>query len=115
MPKKLYKESKEIYKNLSKELIDFLVITYAEPLVSLKRDYNSSLALEKRRFLNEENITEYNNSLNDLKDLFEASVDDCIIVDTSKINMNDLAIDVANKIMIAMRKKYIDNFNEIYY
>ena len=55
--------SSDVIGVLSKELIDFLVITYAEPLISLKRDYNSSLALEKRNFLNEDNVNEYNNSL----------------------------------------------------
>ena len=42
---KEYQELTEKYCNISKELIDFLVITYAEPLTSLKRDYNSSLSL----------------------------------------------------------------------
>ena len=114
MPKKLYNEAREKYRLKSKELIDFLVITYADPIASLKRDYNCSLALEKRNFLNTDNINEYNNSLNDLKDLFDNSVDNSLFLDTTSLNMNDVAIKVAEKIMIAMRKKYIDAFNNYY-
>ena len=114
MPKKLYCEAREKYKLKSKELIDFLVITYADPIASLKRDYNSSLALEERHFLNIDNLNEYNNSLNDLKDLFEESVNDSLFLDTTKLKMNDVAIKVAEKIMKAMREKYINSFKEYY-
>ena len=58
MPEDQYLEARDKYSVISKELIDFLVITYADPLVSLKRDYLSSLALEPRRFLNVNNIEE---------------------------------------------------------
>ena len=114
MPKKLYEESREKYRLKSKELIDFLVITYADPIASLKRDYNSSLALEKRNFLNIDNLNEYNNSLNDLKDLFKTSVDNSLFLDTTKLDMNKVAIEIATKIMIAMRQKYIEAFKEKY-
>lgn len=53
MSNDLYYINREKYSKLSKELIDFLIITYANPLISLKRDYLSSLALEQRSFLNE--------------------------------------------------------------
>lgn len=109
---KTYLEAKEKYSKISSKLIDFLVITYADAIVSLKRDYNSSLALEKRTFLNAENINEYNNSLNALQELFNNSVKNFILLDTSYMNMNDVSIDIAEKIMIAMRQKYIDSFKE---
>ena len=111
---KTYLEAKEKYSKISSKLIDFLVITYADAIVSLKRDYNSSLALEKRTFLNTENINEYNNSLNALQELFNNSVKNFILLDTSYMNMNDVSIDIAEKIMIAMRQKYIDSFKEKY-
>ncbi len=111
---KTYLEAKEKYSKISNKLIDFLVITYADAIVSLKRDYNSSLALEKRTFLNTENINEYNNSLNALQELFNNSVKNFILLDTSYMNMNDVSIDIAEKIMIAMRQKYIDSFKEKY-
>ena len=109
-----YQEIKEKYKNISKELIDFLVITYVDSLTSLKRDYLSSLSLEKRNFLNTHNIDEYNSSLKDLEDLFNESVDDFLLFDTSSSSLNDVAVEVASKIMPAMRKKYIRSFNDKY-
>lgn len=114
MDTKMYNELQLKYKEISKKLIDVLVITYADPITSLKRDYNSSLALEKRSFLNNENITEYNDSVKDLKELFENSVNSLILVDTSNINMNDLSIKVACEVMNVMRSKYIESFKKKY-
>lgn len=114
MPKEKYQETMEKYSSISKESIDFLVITYAEPVTALKRDYNSSLSLEKRRFLNIDNLDEYNRSLKDLEELFRASVKDLILIDTTSISMNDVLVEIASKIMIAMREKYIKSFKEKY-
>ena len=114
IPKVQYQNIKAKYSKISKELIDFLVITYADSLISLKRDYNSSLALEKRNFLNINNIDEYNKSLNELSDLFEESVENFILLDTTSINMNDVAVQIASQIMNVMRKKYIDSFKKKY-
>lgn len=77
---------------VSSKLIDFLIITYAEPLTSLKRDYNSSLALEKRNFLNIDNLNE----------------------DTSSMSMDEVSIEIALQIMSAMRKRYIKSFKQKY-
>ena len=60
MPEDVYLNARDKYSKLSKQLIDFLVVTYTDPLTSLRRDYNSSLVLEKRSFLNETNINECN-------------------------------------------------------
>lgn len=105
-----YQKIRKKYSSISKELIDFLVITYAEPLTSLKRDYNSSLVLEKRNFLNIDNLKEYNNSLKDLEELFENSVEDSLLLDTTNMNMKDVSVDVATNIMPIIRKQYIKNF-----
>ena len=114
MPKELYEESKEKFKNISKELIDCLIITYADPLVSLKRDYNCSLALERRSFLNLDNIDKFNKNLETLDSFFKTSVQTSLLLDTSNKSMNDVAIDVANKVLDSMRTKYIQNFKDIY-
>lgn len=103
------------YQKASKEDIDFLVITYADPIVALKRDYVSSLALEKRSFLNYDNIDLFNQSLDSLKDLFEESVDSYILVDTSDMSMNDVSLCVASEILPVMRKKYIKSFKDKYH
>ena len=114
MPKELYEETQEKYKNISKELIDYLIITYANPIVSQKRDYYNSLALEKRTHLYTEYIEEYNKSLAELKTFFESSVQCTFLLDTTKKSMNDVAIVVANKILKTMRKQYIQNFKDVY-
>lgn len=114
MPEELYYETTEKYSSISKELIDFLVITYAESLTSLKRDYSSSLALEKRNFLNIDNLDEYNNSLKDIEELFKTSVEDSILLDTTSMSMSDVSVEVASQIMPAMRKKYIKSFKQKY-
>lgn len=112
LDKKRYEEAKEKYSKISRLLIDFLVITYADPIISLKRDYNSSLSLEKRNFLNLDNLKEYNKCLKDLKSLFDESVEDKILLDTSSLNMQDTSILIAEQIMPAMRKKYINSFKQ---
>lgn len=114
MLKDLYEESRKKYSSISNDLIDSLVITYAEPVISLKRDYFSNLSLEKRNFLNIDNLEEYNNSLNSLQELFEVSVQDLVLLDTSAMNMNDVSIEIAFQIMSIMRKKYIKVFKQKY-
>ncbi len=112
--KNIYEEVRDKYISISKELIDFLVITYADGLTSLKRDYNSSLALEKRNFLNIENIEGFNECLNKLNDLFRKSVDNSLILDTSNINMNEVSTTITENILPVMRKKYIKEINKKY-
>ena len=114
MSEKLYQETKEKYSIISHELIDFLVITYAEPLISLRRDYLSSLALENRKFLNTDNIIEFNTSLKALKELFNESVENYTLLDTTSMSMNDVSIEIANQIMPIIRKKYIKSFKQKY-
>lgn len=110
MNAELYNKTTEKYKNISKELINFLVVTYAEPEISLKRDYLSSLSLEDRRFLNVDNLNEYNDCLNSVRELIESSVKNSIWIDTSFIKMNDVSIECACEIMNEMRKEYIESF-----
>lgn len=114
MSQETYTKLKEKYSRISRNLIDFLVITYAEPLVSLKRDYNSSLALEKRNFLNIDNLNEYNKSLNALAELFKISVENLLLLDTSEMSMSEVSIIIASQIMTSMRSKYINFFKQKY-
>ena len=109
-----YHTNRDKYSKISKDLIDFLVITYANPLTSLKRDYLSSLALEKRNFLNQQNIEEFNNSIHPLLILFFESVDAMILLNTSDMSLSDVSIEVASQVMPVMQKKYIDSFRKKY-
>ena len=52
-----------------KNKIDIIIATYTDSITAIKRDYLANLSLEERRFLNEENINEFNKSLLNLKDL----------------------------------------------
>lgn len=112
--KEKYLALREKYQKLSQKLIDFFVITTAEPFISLKRDYLASLALEDRSFLNIKNISEYNDALTKLGSLFENSVEDSCIVDTSQMNMNEVATTVTSEILPVIRKRYINTFKEKY-
>ncbi len=114
MPEEQYLDARDKYQAISNELIDFLLITYADPMVSLRRDYISSLALEKRNFLNQENIEEYNNCLNDLQGLFSESVDSMLLLDTSNIGLNNVSIEATSQILPVMRKRYIKAFEQKY-
>lgn len=109
-----YNSRKEELSKVSKELIDFLVVTYASPLISLKRDYNSSLALEDRSFLNIANIEEYNKCLDTVKDILKDNVEKSLFLDTSSISINDSSLEVALQILIEMRRKYIEAFKQKY-
>lgn len=114
MSQATYLKTIEKYSNISKELIDFLVITYTDTLTALKRDYNSSLALEKRTFLNIKNLEEYNESLQEVKNLLTNSVDNYCFIDTTNKNMNEIALEVAENVMPLIRKRYISVFKEKY-
>ena len=81
-------------------------VTEQYPGVKVTKDFHD--------IINNENITEYNDSVKDLKELFENSVNSLILVDTSNINMNDLSIKVACEVMNVMRSKYIESFKKKY-
>lgn len=112
--KDMYQQLRDEYKIRTKELIDFLVVTYADPLISLKRDYCSSLALEKRRFLNIDNLNEFNSSLMKMQGLFDDSVLDFVLLDTSEMAISDVSVNVASRVMDSMRKRYIKSLNKKY-
>ncbi len=109
-----YVSLRDKYKNISKELIDFLVITFTDPQTSLKRDYNCSLALEPRRFMNLENIEEYNSSFIKLQSFLSKCAKNSVFLDTTSISIKDISIEIAGFIMFSMREKYIDMFKNKY-
>lgn len=100
------------YRQLSQKLIDFLVITYANPITSLRRDYNSSLALEPRSFNNLENITELYQCISEIQKELQENVEDSLIIDTTNISTNDTSFNIANNVMPLIRRRYINNFKD---
>lgn len=109
-----YNEYKSLYGHISHEFIDFLVITYANALTAVKRDYVKSLALEERRFINEQNIEEYNNCLRKLRTFLETTTQNFLFLDTDYMSINDTPIEVASQVLPLIRKKYIKSFEERY-
>lgn len=102
-----YNNYKELYLPLIKEYIDIIISTYADPLTTLKRDYENSLAIEERHFLNYNNLEEYNNSLLNMYNLIVDNDINIMLYDTSYSNQRDLSFDVCNKILNDMKNKYL--------
>jgi len=102
-----YEDYKELYIPLIKEKIDIVIATYADGITALKRDYNSNLSLEKRNFLNEENINEYNQSLVNMKKLAEKENINFYMFDTTNKNQSEISLEIVNVILDDMKKRLI--------
>ncbi len=109
--KELYNDYINLYVPLIKEKINIIISTYTDSITALKRDYNANLSLEKRSFLNEENVNEYNKSLFNM-DLFAQIVDiNFHMFDTTNKSQRETSIDVANLILDNMREIQINRIN----
>ena len=104
-----------MYGHISHEFIDFLVITYADALTAVKREYVNSLALEKRSFINEQNIEQYNNALRELRAFLETTAQNFVFLDTNSMDINNTSVEVAFHVLPLIRKRYIKNFEERYH
>lgn len=110
-----YEEYKKTYIPLIKNKINIIISTYTDSLTALKRDYQANLSLEKRNFLNEDNINEYNKSLLNMKQLAEKENINFYLFDTTDKNQREISFDVINYILESMRKEYIDRVNKEFY
>lgn len=115
LPEDRYNWARDKYSKLSKEQVDYLVMLYADPKESLKRDYLSRLALEPRSFINEKNLTEYAQSLLRLRQFLNENVQNSCFIDTTSKTIKETSLEVTSQILPAVRKRYIDSFNEKYY
>ena len=102
---------KKSYKS-PKNLVDILVLTYTDDMTCIKRDYASSLALEKRNFVTIENIEVFNKALKNVKPLLEKNVQKFEFIDTSCIDINTTAIKITETILDSMRAKYVEKINQ---
>ena len=102
------------YVPIIKQKIDIIISTYTDSLTSLKRDYNANLSLEKRTFLNEQNINEYNNSLLNMKKLSEKESINLHIFDTTEKSEREVSFEVVDTILSNMRKEYLIRINKEY-
>ncbi|MBQ7031391.1 MAG: hypothetical protein IJN13_03350 [Bacilli bacterium] len=109
-----YNDYKKLYIPLIKEKIDIIISTYTDSITSLKRDYNANLSLEKRNFLNEDNVNEYNNSLLNMKELASNEDINFYLFDTTDKNQREISFEVADVILSDMRSKYVEEIQKEY-
>ena len=107
-----YEAYKEKYIPLIKEKIDIIIATYTDPLTSIKRDYSANLSLEKRHFLNENNVNEYNRSLLNMQTLAGNENINFHLFDTTNKSQRDISFEVVDVILKDIRKKYLLRVND---
>lgn len=90
----------------AKDKVDSLILTFTTEQEALKRDYLHSLALEKRKFLNEENIKHFNNALLESKEVFENLSPNIHFIDTTNLTPNEVSIEVTKHILNDMENNY---------
>ena len=106
------KEVDNYYKTyipLIKEKINIVIATYCDSLEVMKRDYLANLSLEKRNFLNEKNVNEYNESLHNTINLFTEFNYKIEFFDTNSTMLKDIEFDVIN---VILNKLYEEKFGE---
>ncbi len=114
MSKKEYEDYKNTYIPLIKEKIDIIISTYTDSLTALQRDYNANLSLEKRNFLNEDNINEYNHSLMNMKKLAEEHDITFKLFDTTNKNQREISIDIIEYILNVIKNKLMEDIYKEY-
>lgn len=112
MSKEEYEDYKNTYIPLIKNKINIIISTYTDSLTALKRDYQAHLSLEKRNFLNEDNVNEYNKSLVNMKELAKKENINFYSFDTTNKNQREISFAVVNTILNDMRKEFVDRVNK---
>ena len=107
-----YDDYKKTYLPLIKDKIDIVISLYTDSLTALRRDYNAHLSLEKRSFLNEQNIYEYNQSLLNIQKLLATQKINFNLFDTTNKNQRQISLEVIDKILCDMKEKLIQKLNE---
>ncbi len=76
-----------------------LYILLADSQESLRRDYQSSLSLEPRTTMNEENINKYNQSLQNMYPFYQQEINHVQLIDTNNRDIMEPAINIANDVL----------------
>ena len=105
-----YKDYLNTYIPLINEKIDIVIALKTDAITALKRDYNANLSLEKRNFLNEDNVNEYNASLENTLKMFENKV---YLFDTTNTSQRETSIEVAHKILDSYRSRALDQVKKM--
>ena len=114
LTKEEYEEYKKEYVPMIKDKIDIIIGTYTDATTSIKRDYKAYLSLEKRSFLNEEKVNEYNTSLINIEKLSKKENINFYLFDTTNKSQRECTIDITNKILDCIKTKYIDELKKEY-
>ena len=109
MEKEEYEEYLNTYVPLVNEKIDVVIALKTDAITSLKRDYNANLSLEKRNFLNEDNVNEYNISLDNTIKLFENKA---YVFDTTDTSQRETSIEVTHKILDSYRSRALSEIKD---
>ena len=103
---KEYNEFIEEFLKEAKDIVDILILNYADSNTVLKRDYRCHLSLEKRKFLNESNVNSYNEAMNELISIFKEKEENILYSDTDLKEENDITINTTKFIMKCMKDIY---------
>ena len=112
-----YNEFKNEYIPLIKSYINIIIGTFVDSLTSVKRDYKAHLALEKRNFLNEQNVDEYNKSFLNIFELSQNENIDFHKIDSKnekEKTQSEMAIEISNIILDDMRNEFINKLIKKY-
>ena len=107
-----YNDYIDKYTKIINDKIDIVIGLYTDSLTSLRRDYNANASLEKRTFLSEDNINEYNDSLMNMKELSNKENINFYLFDTTDKSERDISFKVLDTILTDMRRKYIKLLND---
>ena len=105
-----YKDYLNTYIPLVNEKIDIVIALKTDAITALKRDYNANLSLEKRNFLNEDNVNEYNASLENTLKMFENKV---YLFDTTNTSQRETSIEEAHKLLDSYRSRALDQVKKM--
>ena len=109
-----YNDYIDKYTKIINDKIDIVIGLYTDSLTSLRRDYTANASLEKRTFLSEDNINEYNNSLMNMKKLSNKENINFYLFDTTNKSERNISFEVLDTILTDMRSKYISILNETF-
>lgn len=107
-----YNDYIDKYTKIINDKIDIVIGLYTDSLTSLRRDYTANASLEKRTFLSEDNINEYNDSLMNMKELSNKENINFYLFDTTDKSERDISFKVLDTILTDMRRKYIKLLND---
>ena len=107
-----YRLYRSTYSPLIKDNINTIITTYVDALTAIRRDYRANLSLEQRRFLNEDNVQEFNESLIRMYNYMKRIGANISMFDTCELSQRDTSIQTAEYILNDMRKEYIKRLSK---